>query len=206
MTKLIKTLIEDANKELERSYKLLEQKEEYWNTHIDLKLHDVFGLDELKIDMEDYSILLNSEQISKYADLFCEDSYTMLNDFVKETTTGYTFSNVAEYIGRTSQFYIGSLHNEVGKDKYLVALIEAYADFGTMPVDTNEDGLLSFDSFDYCGDDEEIILLLHDISKDCYKQTKETLETIEKIYKFITGFKENQVEHFIEYVKCCIEQ
>lgn len=191
-------------KELDKCFKLLKDNEEKWNNYMDLKLH--YACTE-NVDFEHYDakITFDNEVQSRWFYTFCDDMFEQfLNDLM--TIKGIDFKDISDYIGRTSSFYLGKLHN-TEKDKYCCALTEASYDFATYNGDElifseNENGIYLTVSDDIADERiEETVSDMLEMTEAIYFDLKNKLDEIIYVYDYIKDFKDNQVEYFKDYVK-----
>ena len=189
-------------KELDKCFKLLKDNEEKWNDYMDLKLH--YACTE-NVDFEHYDakITFDNEVQSRWFYTFCDDMFEQfLNDLM--TDKGIDFKDISDYIGRTSSFYLGKLHN-TEKDKYSCALAEASYEFNMTNLEFNEDenGIYFIDN-DLSGYEEDIedtVNAMLALVETMYDDLKDKLDEIIYVYDYIKDFKDNQVEYFKDYVK-----
>jgi hypothetical protein len=192
-----KRLAEEA---LNRCYKRLKENEKKWNESLNLKLYDCFGMNEIETDFG--KIVLNDDVASSAFYTFCELSYDNMLEDLKENDN-INFVDIADYIGRTSSFYIGKAHNDY-KDKFTVALAELSDTWRETLVEhlETENGFTIRDDVDLNGEDdaEQYMNDMLDIAQNVEREFEEAFHEIEVVYDYITNFKENQVEYFKDYV------
>lgn len=191
-----KRLAEEA---LNRCFKRLKENEKKWNESLNLKLYDCFGMNEIETDFG--KIVLNDDVASDTFYTFCESSYDMMLEDLKENDN-INFVDIADYIGRTSSFYIGKAHNN-NKDKYTVALAMLSSTWNNSDIvaeETEAGFKLSDDISEGDFDLEEYLNDMLDIAQNVEKEFEESFHEIEVVYDYITSFKENQVEYFKDYV------
>lgn len=197
-----KRLAEEA---LNRCYKRLKDNEKKWNESLNLKLYDCFCMNE--IETEYGKIVLNDDVASDTFYTFCESSYDMMLEDLKENNN-INFVDIADYIGRTSSFYIGKAHNDY-KDKFTVALAELSDTWRETLVEhfETENGFTIRDDVDLNGEDdtEQYMNDMLDIAQNVEREFEEAFHEIEVVYDYITSFKENQVENYTDYVKDYIQ-
>ena len=196
-----KRLAEEA---LNRCYKRLKENEKKWNESLNLKLYDCCGMSEFETDFG--KIVLNDDIASNVFYTFCESSYNMMLEDLKENV-GIVFQDIADYIGRTSSFYIGKAHNNE-KDKYTVALAMLSSTWNASDVieeETEAGFKISDDISEGDYDIEEYMNDMLDIAQNVEREFEEAFHEIEVVYDYITSFKENQVEYFADYVKDYIQ-
>jgi hypothetical protein len=192
-----KRLAEEA---LNRCFKKLKENEKKWNESLNLKLYDCYGMNEFETDFG--KIVLNDEVASNAFYTFCESSYDMMVEDLKESYN-INFADIADYIGRTSSFYIGKANNNE-KDKYTVALARLSDTWNNSCVEhlETENGFtIREDIFLDSEDDiEQYINDMLDIAQNVEREFEEAFHKIEVVYDYITDFKEHQVEYFKDYV------
>ena len=192
-----KRLAEEA---LNKCYKKLKENEKKWNESLNLKLYDCCGMNEIETDFG--KIVLNDDVASDAFYTFCESSYDMMLEDLKEND-GINFVDIADYINRTSWFYIGKAHN-VHEDKFTVALARLSDTWNNSCVEhlETENGFTIRE--DICLDSEDDIEQymndMLDIAQNVEKEFEEAFHEIEVVYDYITSFKEHQVEYFKDYV------
>lgn len=189
-------------KELDKCFKLLKDNEEKWNNYMDLKLH--YACTE-NVDFEHYDakITFDNEVQNRWFYTFCDNMFEQfLNNLM--TDKGIDFKDISDYIGRTSSFYLGKLHN-TEKDKYSCALAEASYEFNMTNLEFNEDEngihFIDNDLSGYEEDIEETVNAMLTLVETMYDDLKNELDEIIYVYDYIKDFKDNQVEYFKEYVK-----
>lgn len=192
-----KRLAEEA---LNRCFKKLKENEKKWNESLNLKLYDCCGMNEFETEYG--KIVLNDDVASDAFYTFCESSYDMMLEDLKENNS-INFVDIADYIGRTSSFYIGKAHNNE-KDKYTVALAmlsDTWNNSDVEHLETEKGFTIRDDVFLENEDDiEQYINDMLDIAQNVEKEFEEAFHEIEVVYDYITSFKENQVEYFKDYV------
>lgn len=197
-----KKLAEEA---LNRCFKKLKENEEKWNESFNLKLYNCFGMNEIETDFG--KIVLNDEVASNAFYAFCESSYDMMLEDLRESD-GIVFKDIADYIGRTSSFYIGHAHNNE-KDKYSVALVVLSPTWNYSLVEylETENGFTIREDVDLDDENavEEYMNDMLDVAQNVEREFEEAFHEIEVVYDYITSFKENQVENYTDYVKDYIQ-
>lgn len=194
-------------KELDKCFKLLKDNEEKWNDYMDLKLHYACT-ENVDFEYNNATISFDDEVQNRWFNSFCDDNLDWFLENIKEDRE-IDFKDISDYIGRTSSFYLGKLHN-TEKDKYCCALSEASEDFSFYYINDNivvedENGI------HLISDDNVIINAFEDIEdavngmltliETMYDDLKDKLDEIIYVYDYIKDFKDNQVENFKEYVK-----
>lgn len=197
-----KRLAEEA---LNRCFKKLKENEKKWNESLNLKLYDCWGMNEFETDFG--KIVLNDDVASSAFYDFCSESYDAIVEELKESD-GIVFKDIADYIGRTSSFYIGKANNNE-KDKYTVALARLSDTWNNSCVEhlETENGFTIREDI-FLDSEEEIEEYMNDmldIAQNVEREFEEAFHDIEVVYDYITSFKENQVEYFTDYVKDYIQ-
>lgn len=189
-------------KELDKCFKLLKDNEEKWNDYMDLKLHYACT-ENVDFEYNNATISFDDEVQHRWFNSFCDDNLDWFFENIKEDK-GIDFKDISDYIGRTSSFYLGKLHN-TEKDKYSCALAEASYEFNVTNLEFNEDenGIHFIDN-DLSGYDEDIEDTVNGmlaLVETMYDDLKDKLDEIIYVYDYIKDFKDNQVENFKDYVK-----
>ena len=120
----IEVIVFCANRQLYEAQKLLKEAEPMWNKYMDLKLHEACYMTTFTKEIAGgkVTIELNPEEADSLFDIFCQDAYSFFKDKTFEDLKVYQdFCDIADYIGRTSSFYLTKMHNN-SKDKYATAL------------------------------------------------------------------------------------
>lgn len=204
-----KRLAEEA---LNRCLKKLKDNENKWNESLNLKLYDCAYMKEFETDFG--KIVLNDDIASNAFYAFCESSYDMMLEDLRESND-INFVDIADYIGTTSSFYISDAHNNE-KDKYIIALAELSYTFKNFNESQNLDEILLesktkqgyYEIQTESTPEEYLEQCLNDfldIAQNVEKEFEEAFHEIELVYDYITDFKKNQVEYFTDYVKDYIQ-
>ena len=203
-------IINCANMQLKKSLDLLKESENMWNEPLDLKLHDVYMMHELEkeVDGEKITIPVENEKYQGLFYEFCEDIY---NEFLKwcaenlEVFSG--FCDMADYIGRTSKFYLSKMHND-WNDKYAAALYEIAEDL-MADVDLKEVGdTFQVDlekSMEFYDDYESLAVDLVYIIEGITEHVENVLHDIKAVYDYIADVKDSQCKLFTEYVLAWVD-
>lgn len=202
----IEQVIDCANSKLYKAQELLAETEHMWNKYMDLKLHDACGMTTFTKEIVGgkVTIELNPEEVDSLFDIFCQDAYSFFKDRTFEDLKVYQdFCDIADYIGRTSKFYLTTMHNDY-KDKYATALYKIAGDLlsdvelkienDTIKVDF--DRTMEFYDEDY----ERLYLDLTYIINDIVDDVESVLKDVKMVYDYIVDFKQRQKEMFTEYV------
>lgn len=185
-------------KELDKCFKLLKETEEKWNNFMDLKLHDAsYGVD---LSFELNGAKVSFDNYSEWFSDFCEISYDSLIEDCRQLLNT-DFNELREEVGRTSSFYLGSLHNNDREYHYIVALAEASRTFTSSDIEFKEDEKGIHIVEDDRDDIEDFVNSMLELVEDMYKELEEKITEIVSVYDYIHDFKENQVENFKEFVK-----
>ncbi len=184
-------------KELDKCFKLLKKTEEKWNSFMDLKLHDAsYGVD-LSFELNGANV--SFDNYSEWFTDFCEISYDNLIEDCRQLYNT-DFDELREEVGRTSSFYLGSLHNNADCH-YIVALAEASCTFTSSDIEFKEDEKGIHIVEDDRSDIEDFVNSMLELVEDMYEELEEKITEITNVYDYIYSFKENQVENFKEFVK-----
>jgi hypothetical protein len=149
-------------------------------------------------------IELGSEEVNDLFYTFCQDAFSTFQDTTFEDFDHFiNFSDIADYIGRTSKFYLTTMHNDY-KNKYAMALYEIASDLlsdielkienDTIKVDF--DKTMEFYDEDY----ERLAVDLTYIIDGLVEHIENILKDVKTCYDYIENFKKEQKEMFTEYV------
>lgn len=194
--------IEEANKVLKKLKDYIEEHNDMFG-YMDLKLHDVSFY--CYRDLEnDFPLVVERGGDNIFYD-FCEESY---NDFTNCWCDyeGIDFEKMRRFLGRTSKFYLTEWDNDDTIDTIVQQIIDKYANcyascYSDIYIDFNcqyfidTDCIIDEDAKDNI--EEDLNFIIEDLWKDFYSD----IEDVEKVYKYITDFKENQVEYFKEWLQ-----
>ena len=202
----IEQVIECANYQIKKAQELLVNNEHMWNKYMDLKLHEACGMTVFIKDIAGgkVTIELDGKEADSLFDIFCQDAFSTFRDMSFEDLKIFLdFNDMADYIGRTSKFYLTTMHNDY-KNKYITALYEIANDLlsdielkmenGTIKVDF--DRTMEFYDEDY----ERLYLDLMYIINGLVEHVESILADVKTIYDYIENFKKEQKEMFTEYV------
>ena len=184
-----------AERELNKAIKLLLDNENKWNETLDLKLHDIAYGFNCDFELNGATVHFDDDARERWFTDFCEIEYDYFNEWLKENNIG----SILDYVGHTSQFYIGNLH----ADNLLDTLYEASDEFKSQDFfgyTEDKDGVLHIDSTGYDDIEQEVNDLLA-FAENIYSEVEDSLKNIIKVYDYITSFKENQVTNFMEFVE-----
>lgn len=195
-----------ANSQLYKAQKLLAESEHMWNKSMDLKLHDACGMTTFTKDIAGgkVTVELESEEASELFDSFCQDVFSTFKDMSFEDLEVYQdFCDIADYIGRTSKFYLTAMHNDY-KTKYATALYEIASDLlEDIELKTVNDMVqVDFEktmAF-YDEDFERLAVDLTYIINGITEHIENILKDVKMVYDYIENFKKEQKEMFTEYV------
>lgn len=202
----IEQVIDCANSKLYKAQQLLADSEYMWNKAMNLKLYDAFFMTVFEKDITGgkVKIELESEEASDLFYSFCQDAFEVFRDMSFEDLKIFLdFNDIADYIGRTSKFYLTKMHNDY-KDKYATALYEIAGDLLSDVELKIENDMIKVD-FDktmefYDEDYERLYLDLTYIINDIVDDVESVLADVKTIYDYIENFKKEQEEMFTEYV------
>ena len=111
----IEHIISCANNQLVKAQELLKEAEPMWNKYMDLKLHEACYMTVFEKDIigGKVKIELGNEESSELFYSFCQDAFSTFKDMTFEDLEVYQdFCDIADYIGRTSSFYLTKMHND----------------------------------------------------------------------------------------------
>ena len=198
-------IINCANMQLKKSLDLLKESEKIWNEPLDLKLHDASMMHECKkeIDGKRVTIPVDNEKYNVLFSDFCNDLYNEFLEWSFDNLDVYSdFCDMAEYIGRTSKFYLSKMHND-WKDKYAAALYEIAGDL-MADVELKEAGdtyQVDFEkSMEFYDDYEDLAIDLVYIVEGLAEHVNNVLNDVKAIYDYIADIKDSQCKLFTEYV------
>jgi hypothetical protein len=135
---------------------------------------------------------------------FCQDAFSTFQDMTFEDFDHFiNFSDIADYIGRTSKFYLTTMHNDY-KNKYAMALYEIASDLLSDVEFKIENDMIKVD-FDktmefYDEDYERLAVDLTYIIDGLVEHIENILKDVKVCYDYIENFKKEQKEMFTEYV------
>ena len=186
-----------ANRELNKAVNLLLEHEDKWNDTLDLKLHDACCAS-IDFELNNATVTFSDEEQNSWFNVFCETEYDNFKEWLTEEGIN---SNIMDYAGRTSQFYLGQLHDSYLLDTLAAASYEYSVD-NLVITENNDDVLIDeAKSMEYCNDIEDFVNALLSFAESVYSEVEDSLKDIIKVYDYITGFKKNQVENFQDFVK-----
>lgn len=202
----IEQVIDCANSKLYKAQQLLAETEHMWNKSMDLKLHDACGMTVFIKDIAGgkATIELDGKEADSLFDIFCQDAFSTFRDMSFEDLKIFLdFNDIADYIGRTSKFYLTTMHNGC-KNKFVVALYEIANDLLSDIELKMENDMVKVD-FDktmefYDEDYERLYLDLTYIINDIVDDVENILKDVKMVYDYIENFKKEQKEMFTEYV------
>lgn len=190
------------NKELDKCTALLKENEEKWNSPLDLKLHDIctYG-DSCDFDHNGAHVHFTEKALQDYFELFCAVEYEFFINWC-DIDEGIDFEELRQSIGRTSKFYLGSMHNNY-KNKYTVALAEVCDAFNMSLFEVaDSDGKIVVTNYMEKENDIDCVITEALSLAECvYEDLKNEMDDIIKVYDYIKDFKANQVECFKDFVK-----
>lgn len=173
---------------------------------MDLKLHDACGMTVFIKDIAGgkTTIELDDSAVNDLFDSFCQDAFSTFKDMTFEDLKIFLdFNDITDYIGRTSKFYLTTMHNNY-KDKYAMALYEIASDLlcdielktenNTVQIDF--DRTMEFYDEDY----ERLAVDLTYIINGLVEYIENILKDVKMVYDYIENFKKEQKEMFTEYV------
>ena len=106
-------------------------------------------------------------------------------------------------LGRTSKFYLTEWDNNDSIHEIINQIIEKYRPYYYYDIYINSDCQYLIDEYCILDDDAKDVIEidLDFIINDLWKDFHSDIEDVEKVYKYITDFKENQVENFKEWLQ-----
>lgn len=192
-------------RELHKCSEALKTNEHKWNEYMDLKLHKAsFGVD-CDFELNGANIHFNDDYLNEEFYQFCEIEFENFADYCAEELKSYKdFNDIRDGVGRTSSFYLGTLHNNYS-DKYTVALAEAVEAYNMSNLAfTDRDGeIVIVTDFNNMTEEEleEYINEMLSLTETLYDDLMYKLNDIIMIYDYIHDFKEGQVEAFKDFVQ-----
>ena len=202
----IEQVIECANSKLYKAQELLAETEYMWNKSMNLKLYEACDMTVFIKDIAGgkVTIELDGKEADSLFDIFCQDAFSFFKDKTFEDLKVYQdFCDIADYIGRTSSFYLTEMHNDY-KNKYSVALYAIDDDLLSDVELKTENGIVQIDfdrTMDFYDDDyERLYLDLTYIINGLVEQVESVLKDVKMVYDYIVDFKQRQKEMFTEYV------
>lgn len=205
----IEQIIDCANSKLYKAQQLLAETEHMWNKSMNLKLYDACGMTTFtkEITGGKVTVELNTEEADDLFYRFCQDAYSFFKDRTFEDLKVYQdFCDIADYIGRTSKFYLTTMHNDYKNkfDRYAFALYKIALDLiGDIMLKTENDMVqIDFDrTMEFYDDDyERLYLDLMYIINGLVEHVESILADVKMVYDYIENFKKEQKEMFTEYV------
>ena len=202
----IEQIIDYANGKLYKAQKLLVESEYMWNKYMDLKLHDACGMTVFIKDIAGgkATIELDDSVVNDLFDNFCQDAYSTFQDMSFEDLKIFLdFNDIADYIGRTSSFYLTTMHNDY-KNKYATALYEIASDLLCDIELKTENDIVQIDferTMEFYDEDyERLAVDLTYIINGLVEHIENILKDVKMVYDYIENFKKEQKEMFTEYV------
>lgn len=202
----IETIIMCANAQLAKAQKLLADSENMWNRSMDLKLHKACCMTTFTREIAGgkVTIELNPEEAYSLFDSFCQDAFSTFQDCTFEDFDHFiNFSEIADYIGRTSSFYLTEMHNDY-KNKYAVALYQIAPDLISDIELKTENNMVKVDfeqTMEFYDEDyERLAVDLTYIIDGLVEHIENILKDVKMVYDYIENFKKEQCEMFTEYV------
>lgn len=199
-------IINCANMQLKKSLDLLKESEKMWNEPLDLKLHDVAMMHELEKEVDGKKVKIENMENEKYQGLFCDFCNDVYNEFTEwsfENLEVFSdFCDMADYIGRTSKFYLTKMHND-WNDKYAAALYEIAEDL-LADVELKETGdgykVDLEKSMEFYENYDDLAVDLVYMVEGLTEHVKNVLSDIKAVYDYIADVKDSQCKLFTEYV------
>lgn len=202
----IEHIITCANSQLYKAQKLLAGMEYMWNRPMNLKLYDACTMTTFTKDIAGgkVTVELESEEASELFYSFCQDAFSTFQDMTFEDCDHYiNFSEIADYIGRTSSFYLTEMHNDY-KNKFAVALYQVAPDLISDIELKTENNMVKIDfehTMEFYDEDyERLGVDLVYIIDGLVEHIGNILKDVKMVYDYIENFKKEQKEMFTEYV------
>ena len=202
----IEQVVECANIKFRKAQELLAETEHMWNNSMNLKLYNACCMTKFTKEIAGgkVTVELNPEEASDLFYSFCQDAFSFFRDETFEDLKIFLdFNDIADYIGRTSSFYLTTMHNGC-KNKYVVALYQIADDLLSDIELKMENDMVQVD-FDrtmefYDEDYERLYLDLMYIINGLVEHVESILADVKMCYNYIENFKKEQKEMFTEYV------
>ena len=202
----IETIIGCANSQLYKAQQLLAETEHMWNKSMDLKLYKACGMTKFTREIAGgkVTVELESEEASELFYSFCQDAFSTFQDMTFEDMEHYIdFSDIVDYIGRTSSFYLTEMHNDY-KNKFAVALYHIASDLISDIELKTENNMVKVDfeqTMEFYDDDyEHLAVDLTYIIDGLVEHIENILKDVKMAYNYIENFKKQQEEMFTKYV------
>lgn len=212
----IKELITKANEQCQRIKDYITENAGMFSL-MNLKLHDA-SYYEFDGMAKDFPLCFKENENRSYGYTyfydFCEDTWNQFSEWCEEE--GINFKNMRHNIGFTSSFYLyekelierdcgkinwswtmGNIFDELGYANY-----ESMVEFDSNG-NVNEEETLCYESQYYTRDEwiEEVKPALQYVVDEMYDDFIKEIANVKKVYEYIKGVKENQVEYFKEYLE-----
>lgn len=188
----------DVNKALKNVLGYMYSIEDTWNKGRNLKLYEAFFAADTIV--EKYPLVSENENANELFYQFCEDTYNYT--FMQDIENGY-IKDLRDYVGRTSTFYITSLHRCNGNKACLLDELFNAVCFST-GIDLNADGTMSPLTWsDYFTEEELIEDYQEDMEYIVTKlifDVKKYMNDAIKLAEYIDTFKKRQVSDFEEFI------
>lgn len=179
---------------------------------MNLKLHHAVTL-----DLEKFPLCKKLQEKSNSFSLFddfCEINYNIVIEDLKENHN-IDFQEMRNHIGRTSSFYLYDFYATYNGKLQIYEMIYNFYnryidcnDFQDLTINDNLQLEIEFQTYDiennYSYDEEdmeEISISLDYFIEDFYNDFINHCKDIEIVYNEIKSFKDNQVEHFEDYLQ-----
>lgn len=202
----IEQIIDCANFQLYKAQKLLVESEYMWNKSMNLKLYDACGMTKFEKEIAGgkVTIELGDKEASELFYSFCQDAFSTFQDMTFEDCNHFiNFSEIADYVGRSSSFYLTEMHNDY-KNKFAVALYQVASDLLSDIELKTENNMVQIDFEHTMGfydeDYERLAVDLTYIINGITEHIENILKDVKMVYDYIENFKKEQKEMFTEYV------
>lgn len=197
MEKILKYAFELANKELKKCDEYLFKNKSAWNETHDLKMYNAsfMNCDKFEFELKGARVCFDDDYIENEFDFWCECEYNNFVEWQKENDIDRF--ELLNYIGRTSQFYIGNFYNEFFSD-----ILADSTDYGKTNIILDDKGLIDYDKTleEYDGKTTALVEDLLLVANNVYSDLDCVLGKIIKVHNYIQDFKNNQCDYFREFV------
>lgn len=189
-------LFKAAQKGLRETIEYLNENKNVWDKVRDLKLYDVSFKCENPDEFNDFCSLQFEYLMEK-----CHDLEFTKWDNVKFKTVDKQFYEIANYIGRTSKFYLGLGYQSLKGDS--IQWINENISLDLQATDIDEHGNIIYCDNFYEDQLEEIIDSIESdlefFRDELLNQVKDIIEPYKQLAEYIDDVKENQVALYEEY-------
>lgn len=201
--------IAKVNEEIKKAVDYLKEHEDAFKS-MNLKLYDAnyyFMSDEMKKDFP--LAYKDNEGRDRWSDFdyFCGESYNSFKEDL-DLNLGIDFSEMQNYIGTTSSFYLHdsnivelenrNRYEQIDYDGTICQVMDYYFndEYGNYIYVKDEKVIIDNDNLEEC--ENELDYIINDLYNDVINYCKDIIT----VYEIIKNFKDNQVEYFKEYLEC----